>query len=106
MTVPDYPHEKKIKYISELQTYKHLNHLSKKSLGHRDFPRKITQEFSVELATPFSDIVNCSLKTRKFPDQYKKAVIVPIPKINPPRSLSDLRPISKTSIGGKIIENE
>ena len=29
MTVPIYPHEIKIKYISELQTYKHLNHLSK-----------------------------------------------------------------------------
>ena len=104
MTVPNDPHEKKIKYISELQTYKHLNKISKKSLGHRDFPRKILQEFAVELATPYSDIVNCSLKTGKFPYQYKKAVIVPIPKINPPRSLSDLRPISKTSIGGKIIE--
>ena len=35
---------------------------------------------------------------------YKKAEITPIPKINPPRALSDLRPISKTPIGGKIIE--
>ena len=104
MTVTKDPHEKKIKFINELQTYKLINKLSKKSLGHRDFPRKILQEFAAELATPFSDIVNCSLKTEKFPDQYKKAVIVPIPKTNPPRSLSDLRPISKTSIGGKIIE--
>ena len=34
----------------------------------------------------------------------KKAEIIPIPKVNPPRSLSDLRPISKTPIGGKMIE--
>ena len=53
---------------------------------------------------PILVITNCSLKTEKFPDQYKKAIIVPIPKVNPPRSLSDLRPISKTSIGGKIVE--
>ena len=98
------PQEMEIKYISELETYNMINKFAKKSLGHRDFPRKILLEFAAELATPFSDIVNCSLKTEKFPEQYKKAIIVPIPKNNPPRSLSDLRPISKTSIGGKIIE--
>ena len=104
MSVTKDPHEKEIRYISEHQTYKWINKFANKSLGHRDFPRKILKEYAVELATPFSDITNCSLKTEKFPDQYKKAIIVPIPKVNPPRSLSDLRPISKTSIGGKIIE--
>ena len=104
ITVTKYPYDKEIKYINEMDTYKLINKFSKKALGQRDFPRKILQEFAVELATPFSDITNCSLKTEKFPDQYKKAIIVPIPKTNPPRSLSDLRPISKTSIGGKIIE--
>ena len=39
-----------------------------------------------------------------FPEAYKKAEIIPIPKTNPPRSLSDLRPIQKTPVGGKIIE--
>ena len=34
----------------------------------------------------------------------KKAEIVSIPKVNPRCSLSDLRPISKTPIGGKMIE--
>ena len=103
-SVTNDPSDKEVEMISELETYKLINKYSKKSLGHRDFPRKILQEFAIELATPFSDITNCSLKNGKFPDQYKKAVIVPIPKIKPPRSLSDLRPISKTSIGGKIIE--
>ena len=37
-------------------------------------------------------------------DAYKISEIVPIPKENPPKSLKDLRPISKTPIGGKIIE--
>ena len=57
------------------------------------------------LSTPFSNIINHSLKTGIFPDAYKKAEIVPIPKVNPPQSLSDLRPISKMPIGGKMIEN-
>ena len=49
-------------------------------------------------------ILNCSLQSNVFPEAYKKAEIIPIPKTNPPRSLSDLRQISKTPVGGKIIE--
>merc|ERR1712055_1039035 len=54
--------------------------------------------------TIFCDIINCALRSSIFPDAYKKAEIVPIPKVNPPRSLSDLRPISITPICGKMIE--
>ena len=93
-----------IEYVTELWTYKMIKKYAKKSLGHNDFPQRILKEFAPELATPFCDIVNCALKTGIFPTAYKKAEIVPIPKVNPPRSLSDLRPISKTPIGGKMIE--
>ena len=93
-----------VHYVTELWTYKMLKKYSKKSLGHNDFPKKILQEFAPELAAPFSNIINCALQTGIFPDEYKKAEIIPIPKVNPPRSLSDLRPISKTPIGGKMIE--
>ena len=87
-----------------MQTYKLLMKFAKKSLGPGDFPRKILQEFAVELAFPFCDITNCSLKSGIFPDDFKISEIIPIPKENPPRALKDLRPISKTPIGGKIIE--
>ena len=93
-----------IKFITEIQTYKLLLKFAKKSLGPGDFPRKILQEFAVELALPFCDITNCSLKSGIFPDDFKISEIIPIPKENPPRALKDLRPISKTPIGGKIIE--
>ena len=44
------------------------------------------------------------MRTKVFPEAYKKAEITPIPKSNPPRSLTDLRPISKTCLGAKMIE--
>ena len=88
-----------LKYVTELWTYKMILKYAKKSLGPNDFPRQILKEFAPELATPFSNIINCSLQTGIFPDAYKKAEIVPIPKVNPPQLLSDLRPISKTPIG-------
>ena len=98
------PNEKSLPVKTEFETYQLLTKYAKKSLGPGDFPQKIIQEFAPEFATPFCDILNCSLRSKVFPDAYKKAEIIPIPKVNPPRSLSDLRPISKTPIGGKIIE--
>ena len=98
------PDELDIKSITELETWKLISKFSKKALGAGDFPQKILQEFAMELALPFCDITNCSLQSGIFPDEYKVSEITPIPKENPPRALGDLRPISKTPIGGKIIE--
>ena len=98
------PNESELQPISEFDTYKLIKKFSKKSLVPSDFPRQILQEFAVFLALPFSDITNCALRSGIFPDAYKISEIVPIPKENPPKSLKDLRPISKTPIGGKILE--
>ena len=81
-----------------------MKKILKKSLGPYDFPTQLLKEFTVELALPFSDIINCALKTGTFPDAFKISEIIPIPKEKPPRGLKDLRPISKTPIGGKILE--
>ena len=96
--------EAELQPISELDTYKLIKKFSKKSLVPGDFPRQILQEFAIYLALPFSDITNCALRSGIFPDAYKISEIIPIPKENPPRALKDLRPISKTPIGGKILE--
>ena len=60
--------------------------------------------FAAELTLPFCNITNCALQSGVFPEAFKISEIVPIPKVNPPKTLKDLRPISKTPIGGKIIE--
>ena len=98
------PNESELQPISEFDTYKLIKKFSKKSLVPSDFPRQILQEFALYLALLFSDITNCALRLGIFPDAYKISEIVPIPKENPPKALKDLRPISKTPIGGKILE--
>ena len=95
-----------ISEVTELETYKMLLKFSKKSPGPNDFPKKILQKFAVELTAPYCNIINYAIEVGVFPKEYKKAEIIPIPKINPPKSLSDLRPISKTPIGGKMIETK
>ena len=57
-----------------------------------------------ELATPICHIINASLEIGIFPSRWKRAKIIPIPKSNPPVSLSDLRPISLTPAPSKILE--
>ena len=94
---------KDLPYIDELGAFEMIKKFANKS-GPGDLPRKILEEFSVELSLPYSIIVNKSISSGIFPEEYKKAEITPIPKANPPKSLSDFRPISKTPIGGKMIE--
>ena len=49
------------------------------------------------------NIINTILEN-KFPDLWKKAIIVPIPKILNPNDLKDLRPISILPAFSKILE--
>lgn len=49
-------------------------------------------------------IVNASLDQSEFPEIFKNALVIPVPKINDPNSFSDLRPISILSAFSKIIE--
>lgn len=51
-----------------------------------------------------TDIINTSLRLAMFPDRWKKAVVIPIPKINLPLVPSEYRPISLLSVLSKIIE--
>ena len=62
------------------------------------------KEFAYELSIPFTDILNASFTEGVFPSQWKKGIVVPVPKQTPPPSLDKLRPISLTSIFAKVAE--
>ena len=49
-------------------------------------------------------IMNKSLFQGYFPQDWRKAVIIPIPKIPIPKEVGDLRPIALTPLPGKILE--
>ena len=74
-----------------------------KSGGPDLIPAKIIREFAYELSVPLTDILNLSFAEGIVPTQWKKGIVVPIPKQSPP-SLDKLRPVSLTSIFAKIAE--
>ena len=48
--------------------------------------------------------MNKSIDLHTFPVDWKKATVIPLPKINNPKLVSDFRPISLLPLPGKIIE--
>ena len=52
----------------------------------------------------FTNIINSSIIHRKFPTQWKNALVKPIPKSNNPVCPTDYRPISLLSTFSKVVE--
>jgi hypothetical protein len=77
-----------------------------KSPGPDNLPNWFLRDFAVYLAEPLCCIFNSSLRQCAFPSMWKRANIVPIPKITAPKSIaSDFRPISLTPTISKIFES-
>ena len=77
-----------------------------KSCGPDNIANWILRDGSVWIAEPVCAIFNASVRDGIVPIIWKKANVVPIPKINPPRKIeSDLRPISLTSTLSKVLES-
>lgn len=53
---------------------------------------------------PLTHIVNVSLESGTVPDLWKMALVTPIPKVNNPTSINELRPISILPTLSKILE--
>ena len=69
-----------------------------------DVPWKIIHEFSVELASPLSNIFNSCTLEGVWPQQWKNEYVTPVAKVYPPKSIDDLRKISMTKNFSKLYE--
>ena len=68
-----------------------------KACGPDKFPPRLAKEFAYELSVLLTDILNSSFNAGTVPEQWKKAIVVPIPKQSPP-TIDRLRPVSLTSV--------
>ena len=62
-----------------------------KSSGPDGIPSKLIKEFAYELSGPLTDVLNCSTSKGFVPQQWRYAIVVPIPKQYPP-SVDKMRP--------------
>ena len=75
-----------------------------KSVSSEDFPPWISREFADIVCEPLTDIINAMFRQNKFPNVWKKAEVVPLPKIKTPAQSKDFRPISLLFHCGKVAE--
>ena len=74
--------------------------------GPDGIPNWFLRDFSIWLAEPLSCIFNTSVKTGIFPQLWKRANVVPVPKVQPPGNIeTDLRPIPLTPTLSKLLES-
>ena len=92
------------KHVTELEVEKIIKSLRLTSGGHDDINAKMLKLTLPYCVIPVTDIINSSFSTSFFPNQWKKAVVIPIPKILNPNSTNDFRPISLLPTLSKIAE--
>ena len=77
---------------------------SKYSSGWDDIPSVVIKKSPDNVLVALSHIFNLSLNTGIFSNLFKKAKIIPIPKVRSPKALNQYRPISLLPIFSKILE--
>ena len=92
--------------ISAEETWEKIKSANKPKSGvPGDLPKKLVQEFSIELAEPLSRIIRKIVETAVWPTQWKKEYVTPIGKVPVPETEDDLRPISLTAFFSKVTEH-
>ena len=91
--------------ITEQDVIKKVNEISiYKSSGIDNISSQIMKDAVTIMITEFTHLYNRILVTGIFPDEWKCATVIPIPKKANPKSPNDLRPISLLPMPGKILE--
>lgn len=90
--------------VSEQDLIKVTKNLKSMSVGVDKINSFVIKALLPRISTVLVHIVNISFELGIFPENWKKAVITPIPKVSIPLSPNDFRPISLLPTLSKIIE--
>lgn len=82
-----------------------LKFLKNTSPGYDQIPAWFYRLCSVELSTFIANLLNESFNTSSIPNEWRTAVVTPVPKIPKPQSPADYRPISVTPILSRLAES-
>lgn len=77
---------------------------NKKSVGWDQVPVNIVKRCAHIISLPISNIINKTFEHGRFPDEIKKAIIVPIFKKGDEKNISNYRPVSILCNFSKIFE--
>lgn len=92
-------------FVSDNEVFKILNSLNvAKANGPDNISNKLLRETAPAIAKPLASIFNQSLSSGQFPDEWKKANVVPIFKKENRQTVKNYRPISLLPCVSKVLE--
>ena len=91
--------------VTQAEVYNLTSKLNtRKSSGLTHMSPKVIKDSLLALNEQLTHIINTSLETSLFPNKWKEANVVPIPKAGDLSEVSNFRPISLLPTPGKILE--
>ena len=91
--------------LTESEVYRVVREVNiSKSSGIENVSSFVLKEAFSALAAEVTHMFNLSLQNASFPSQWKKALVVPIPKSGNLNNVQNYRPISLLPLPGKILE--
>lgn len=97
-------HGFKFKSVSEVVVWKVISKIKSKAKGHDGMNVDLIALCCPHILPFLVHVINFCISNSVFPECWKKALIVPLPKVNDPHELKDLRPISILPCLSKILE--
>ena len=94
-----------IQGIKEVDVYKEVANINiKKSSGFPNINSRVLKEAFKAVIPELTAILNLSIKSTTFPDSWKLATVIPIPKKGDLCQVENYRPISLLPLPGKLLE--
>lgn len=90
--------------VTEAQLSQIIASLKSNAQGIDDINLKLLKLVAPYCIGSLTDVINNSLLQSMVPEVWKKSIIVPIPKVSNPSSLTELRPISVLPTMSKVLE--
>ena len=91
--------------ITEVEVYREIMKINmRKSSGYETMNSGTLKEALKSILPQLTQLFNLSITSTTFPDSWKKATVIPIPKVNQPKRVDEYRPISLLPLPGKILE--